>query len=504
MYTPSVNPADLPGGLANSNFGGAGGNIATEKVVTTLFDYDPFSFYQAVAQRHSSYPAFRQMLRMQNATRRVSAPTTGHYEQDWKNNLFAITPTTGVITPSGGAGNPIVLEVDANYTYDSSTTIDGDPATGTFVRVGDVIQALDGVRARVTSKDVSVSPPQVTLTPLNAADDLDASFIEGGVYAIFDNMWGEGSTIPEGVTPRVLKYTNDFQIVKEGVHSTGSSLTNKTFVQFVAGQDGSIFLAMKQDAMWRYERAMCYALLFGTTADNLTSFESEVGYDVDIKGTEGFIPFVTLNGHSDTYTVGSYGIDDFDALSVIFEQERVGARNIITYDGFSVFQETENALQSLLNANLSVELMKQLGQAGVPMDVLQPYENTDFSFYIGFRSLKKSGYTFHFRMLHEFNEYIGAGYTGYNYPSYRIAAPLGFATDNATGSNVPYVAYEFKGLNGYDRHDLVGTVGGIGVGGPDGFVPVASNTFDIARMGMLSEIAAHFACANKCVLQLPA
>lgn len=499
-YSPSF--GSLPGGLANPNVGSVGGSMATEKVVSTLYDYDPYAIYRAVADRHTAYPMFRQMLRMQNATRAVSAPTTGHYERDWRFNLV----TFASIDATTAAGEDAVYTLDASSMYDLSVNVSGSARQASAVRVGDIIESYTGARILVTAKTTSSTPHTITVKPLSASVDVDAEFSATGTYAIFGNMHAEGSTIPEGLLPRISKYTNVFQIVKEGAGTTGTELTNQTWAQIVPGKDGSIFMAIEGDTMMRYERAMCYTLLFGTTANNLTAAATtEVPFDVAIKGTEGLVPFVSVNGHTDNYTSGSYSIDDFDAMAVIFEQERIGTRQIVTYDGYTIFQETENALQTLLNANLTVELLKTLGGDGkVPSDSLQPYESNDFSFYIGFRAVRKSGYDFFFRMLHEFNDYTGAGAPNYEYPSYRIATPLGFAVERASGNEVPYVSYEYKGLNGYNRHDLVDYTAGIGVAGAPGMARVASTTYDVARMGIVSEIAGHFACPNKCILQTPA
>lgn len=499
-YTPSI--SSLPGGLANANISGIGGQMATEKIVSTLYDYDPYAIYRAVAERHASYPMFRQMLRMQKAARRVSAPTTGHYERDWRFNLITFDGFTG--TP--GAGDDLVVTLAASSMYNAGAQVDGSSAQSSAIRVGDILESDSGARAYVSAKDTTTSPHEITLKPLLAATDLDAEFASDGTYAIFGNMWAEGTGLPEGVLPRITKYTNTFQIVKEGAHSTGSELTNMTWAQIIPGQDGSIFMAIEEDTMFRYERSICYTLLFGTQSDNLTqAATSEVLHDTTIKGTEGLVPFVNSNGHTDTYTAGSYAMGDFDAMAVIFEQERIGTREIVTYDGFRVFQETENALQTMLNANLTVELLQALGKdSGVPSDTLQPFESSDFSFYVGFRAIKKSGYHFYFRLLHEFNDYTGAGAPNYDYPNYRVATPLGTTTERKSGNLVPYIGYEFKGLNGYDRHDLVDSFGGVGVGGPMAYTRMAVNQYDVLRMGILSEIAGHFSCPNRCVIQKPA
>lgn len=498
-YSPNIASADLPVGLDVSGFSSVGGQVASQKIIRSLYDYDPFAIYQAVAQRHSEMPGFRMMLRMQDAARRVSAPTTGHYEQDWKTSLVNIL---SVVTPSGGAGQTAVLELATTSMYNAGATIGGSARQASFVRVGDVLQSPGGVAARVEAKTTSTTPHRITIKPLLTADDVAGEFAANETYAIFSNMWAEGSGLPESVVPRITKYTNSFQIIKDGAAITGTELTNKTFVQWTAGQDGSIFVEMEKSAMYRYERATCYALLFGVAADNLTENSTSVGHDVSITGTQGLIPFIEGNGHVDTYTVGSYDISDFDQTATLLRQERVGTWKITTYDGYGIFQETENALQDLLNANLSVELLKDLGKGmNVSGESMQPFEDSDFSFYVGFRALKKSGFTFYFHLLHEFDEVVGAGAAGYDYPNYRIAVPLGTATDKANGSNVPFVSYEYKGLNGYDRHDLVDQYGGVGTGP---VVGRASNQYDLTQMGIVTELAGHFACPNRCVIQKPA
>lgn len=495
-YTPSG--IGLPADLNPGNFSGVGGNVGSQEVNRTIFSYDPFAIYQAVAQRHATFPSFRQMLRMTRAARGVSAPTTGHYEAPWKNNNL---PLGTIQTASSGAGTNVIFNLAAGAMFDSGVTVGGAARQASFVRVNDIIQAYDGSRAQVIAKNTTVTPHRITLRPLLAADDLAGSFAASTTYAIFDNAWGEGDGLPESVVPRLIQYTNVFQTIKEGASATGTENTNVMFAQYVPGQDGTVFLAMQGDAMYRYERSMCYALLFGTQSDNLTTTPLKLGYDVPVITTEGLIPFIEGNGNVDTYTTNAYAITDFDVMATIFDQERAGSMKIITYDGWSIFQETENALQDLLNANLSVELMKDLnGDSGIPLDSFQPYANEDFSFYIGFRALKKSGYTFFFRKLHELSEFNGAGFTGYSYPGYRMAVPLGFATNKQNGDGMPYVSYEYKkGLNGYDRHDLARTFGGVGASnGP------AVDEYDRVQMGIVSEIAGHFAVANQMIIQKPA
>jgi hypothetical protein len=191
-------------------------------------------------------------------------------------------------------------------------------------------------------------------------------------------------------------------------------------------------------------------------------------------------------------------------MGTIFEQERTGTREYICYQGYDIFQQMENAFSNTLANDTAVLLTKKLGQDyGVPSDQMQPFENSDFDYYVGFRSVKKSGNKFHFRLLHEFSEYVGAGAPGYDYPQYNVVTPMGRTADKKSGQPIKYVSYEYKGMNNYKRLDRVGLVGGIGAAGEGGIGQFPVNTEDIGRFGILSEIAGHFACPNKMIIQKP-
>jgi hypothetical protein len=505
-YTPSITSANLPGGLQPSAFSSVGGSYANETVLSSIFDYDPFSILQAVHDRHDHFPMFRQMLRMQQAERGVSAPTTGHYERDWRVNLV---PMGSIITAGSSGGDAQIMEMASGTMFDNGATVSGSATNvrASNIRIGDVIQAPSGARARVMAKNTTTNPHRITLRPLASGTVMQTAFPASTTYAIFDNMWAEGSGLPEGIVPRLIKYTNTFQIVKAGGASTGTDLTNQLFAQFQPGSDGNVYMVMKDDEMYRYERYMCYALLFGTQVTNTALIEanSDLGHDVDIKGTEGLIPFAETYGHDLTYTAGAYSLDNIDAMGTIFVQERVGTQDIICYQGYAVFQEMENAFSNQITNDQAVFLTKSLGgAAGVPSDMMQPFEDANFSYYVGFKAVRKSGFNFYFRLLHEFSEYVGAGAPGYDYPQYNIVTPLGNTTNRNNGQRTPYISYEFKDFNGYRRLDRVGAFGGVGVAGPGGIGAVPVNEKDLGRFGILSEIAGHFACANKMIVQVPA
>lgn len=105
--SPFLDPANIAGNPAG-NFSNVGGGMAAGPVVSSLYDYDPFSIMRAIFMRHGMRPTFLQSLDMMGPdfNRMVSAPTTGHYEKDWIESLVHIGAIT---TPSTGVGSTVIL-----------------------------------------------------------------------------------------------------------------------------------------------------------------------------------------------------------------------------------------------------------------------------------------------------------------------------------------------------------------------------------------------------------
>jgi len=501
----ATNPGDAtitsPAPFNAAQFGGVGGQLATEQVVSTLYDYNPFAILRNIHERHNHEAGIRLLWKAFGWSRGVNAPTTGHYEAEWKDSLVKVG---SIDTASTGAGTNVIINLDADMMYNASQTVSGSARQASYPRVGDIIYLPDGKAARVTAKTVSSSPHKLTLTPLNSAVDLDGSITAGESYFIASNAHGEGSNIPEGVLPRLLKYTNTFQIVKEACGATGSDLSNQTFVQPITGQDGSIFLRLDKDMMFRFEKRAGGALLWGQPINNVTEFNSEVGFDIDVKGTEGLIYFIETNAHEDEYTAGSYGTADLYAVTGIYDQEQAGTNTLFTHEGYGIFVETEQVFADFFSNDVSPALMKTVGmQQGIPQEDMQPFESSDFVFYSGFRGAKLGGYYIHFKKIWEFNEAVGAGAAGYNWTNTRIFMPYGSTVNRANGATVPFVGYEYKQLGNYSRETVIADFGGAGVAGINGVLDSPVNGWDLRRKSMIAEIGGHYACPNLLVMQKP-
>lgn len=501
MYSPYVNPANRPYDITPPAFGDVGGGVQNQEVLSTYDIWKPNELIE-VFERHSYAPGFRLMLRAMGFNRGTAAPTTGHYEYPWRKDLVRIN---SIITASTGPGTSVVVELTSDSMFDTGVTVGGAARKGSYPVVNDILQLPDGNKAMITAKNVTTDPHRLTLTPTKAAVDLVASVVAGEAYFISDRAMPEGSGLPSGRTPRVMKYTNEFQIVKEACAATGSEMTNETYFRPIPGREGSFYLQTQWSTMYNFEQLCDGALIFGQTIDNITQNVSELGFDVPVKGTEGLIDFGLLNGYTVGYTPGALSIGDFDAISRLFEQERLGVRQIMAWDGFDIFTEKENALQTLLNADITAQLVRGMFRfdGGTGIDELQPIGDADLAVNIGFYALKKAGYIYSWKLLHVFNEYMGAGAPGYDYTRWSIYHPLGYVMNKATGQSVPTIGYEYKQLGNYSRENVVADISGVGVAGTGTPYPIATNVNDIHKLGYLAEIAFHGTCANHLIIHQP-
>ena len=504
-YTNGISPASLPAANLGMNTGSVGGAVAHSNVVENVYSvYDPFSILRLAFERHGKRPRFRQMLDMlgPDFNRGVNAPTTGHYE---RNNWVGQMVNIGTVeTAAAGAGNAIVL----NLTSDSMTTtgveVSGSARKGSPVRVRDLILFPGNILGQVTAKTVSTDPHRITVTPLSSTVDLDDVVVASTTYAIVSNAHAPGSGLPEGLLPKTFKYTNKFQIVKEAIAISGTELTNETFVQVLPGANGSVFGVMSQDVMDRFEYATSGALLWGQENDNIVDTTTIIGYDVNVSWTEGFMQFRSGNSYEVDYDPAAFTLDEFDEISRILEQENGGTRTILSLQGNEYSYILQTALDDKFDGSLAPAMLQRslAGSRGygLSLDEWQPViEQSDFIAWLGWQGIRRSGFEFYFRMMHDFVSVDGAGAAAYEYNYDAIYLPLTSVTDRTTGRQSGSIGYEWKELPPYSRKAVFGNLDGAGVAGMGGLSGTAVSEYDWRRAFMLSELAFHGACPNKIV-----
>lgn len=499
-YTPFITPGTGQD-LGVNAFGSVGGNVMAQGVISQYQMYAPNELVQ-VFERHNYAPSFRLMLKTMGFNRGTAAPTIGHYEYPWRKNLVTVD---SIITPSAGPGTSVVIELAAGDMYNAGVNVNGVAAQASYPIKGELLLFPDGEMAQITVKDTTVTPHRLTLTPIDVAVDLVTSITAGEQYFIATNAWGEGTGLPEGRVPRVVRYSNTFQIVKGAAGSTGSELTNKMYFEPVAGQPGSFFAKVSIDTMYRFEQDSDGALLWGQQINNITEFNSELGFDVNVSGTEGLIRFATVNGNTDTYTVGNFQMADFDDFSRYYERERIGVNDLLCLQGQDMSIEVENVLIDILNGDLAAMLTKQYmygtGEFGAGFE--KAADPAAFALKFDYRAVKKSGYNYFFYNMPVFNESVGAGSAAYDYPNWQVILPIGYVKEKSSGDNRATIGYEYKKLGSYSREEVIADISGVGVAGSGTPYRIASNPNDIYKMGMLAEIAFHGTCANHVTLVRP-
>lgn len=496
-YTPFV----APGGqdLTPNSYSDVGGGKLNQQIVSQYDLYKPNEMVQ-VFERHTGYTSFRLMIRAMGFTRGTAAPTTGHYEYPWRDNLI----TVGAKAGGAVAGAALTITLDAGDMFNAGATVGGAARQASYPRPGMMLQLPDGTLAKIQSKNTAVTPHEIVIAPMDATVVLDSVVNVNDAYFAATVSHTEGSGLPEGHTPRIIEYTNTFQILKEAVYSTGSELTNEMYFDPAPDQSGSLFLKADRDAMYRFEEYYDGALIWGQQNNNpgvLFETPPELGFDVPDTGTEGMIPFALTNGFEDNYTVGSYNINELDEISRYYEGERIGVRDIMALQGIDINIEIENTIQALLNADLTAQLSKEwLGGGAYGFTGDTSYmDPSDFALKIGFRGVKKSNYNYMFYMMHPFNKNTGAGSASYNYKNWQVMFPIGYATSKDSGERRPTVGYEYKMLNGLSRENIVGSFAGAGAN----YYSPAVNGTDLMTMFYVAEVAGHFTCGNHMVIQKP-
>lgn len=505
MYTPTLTQGQ--DARPNAVQPVATGGIAAENEVYTIYDRPiPESF--DLFARHIQYGGFAMMLRSMGFTKMTSTPTMGHFEEPWLHQRLLVG---AVSTPAVGAGDDAIVELDATDMYDTGATVAAASRKASYPVVGDIVAITDTVQAQIVAKDTSVDPHLVTLRPTKAAYDL-SGIQAADEFSIIYNLWPEGSGLPAGRIPRIIKYTNTMGVVKHAFGATGFELTNSVYHEVIPGQPGSrgksIYAKIKRDDLIRYELSKSNFLLFGQDIDNISETSTALGTDVSLDGTEGFITFASTNGYQSTYAVNSYDITNFDSAAAYLLDERVAATNdVIGWLGPDLFTEIENSFTNTLSNDLMFTVDKLV-------DGYRSYANSqyhqqvtqdprDFTLSFGYTAIRKNGFIFHMKRLSEFADKRRMGANTYNYKNWALWHPVAWTTDRLSGASRSTIGYEYKGLDNYSRENIFGSLAGAGVGGDNTPFGKPVHEYDTMKYFLMTHCGFHGAVGNAIVVQKP-
>jgi hypothetical protein len=443
--------------------------------------------------RHNYTKNFYHTLRELGLGSALIGPTIAHWEEDWIINNFVVGT---IVTPSTGPGTNVTFSLDTTSMY--TNTMPGN-VTGTFsyLAENDIIQLIDGSQVQVIKGGVNmaVNPFQITVRPSLAANDIATKLVAGGRYWIPTNAYGEGTFGAKPKTPRVFRWSNNTQIVKSAFSETGTSATNKLPFVNIEGQEGSLMI-LGADATDRLQfQRVGGALFFGKQSDNLTSLSDSTGFNVPNKTTQGFDDYVSTYGNILPYSAGSFDLDDFDAITEIFNRERIGTKNIIMQVAFNLDAQINNTLKDYMDntcfeyAANSWPYKPNIGPMVEQMD-----SPKDFFLWLDFAGIRKNSYNIIKKHQFELDDVQEAGTTGYPWPNTGYAGPI-ISYKNPDGDDgwSPSIGYKYKALNGYNREMSIAWTGGA----PIKHTP--TNSLDAYQMDVLSEIAGDWGLGNQWV-----
>lgn len=412
----------------------------------------------------------------------LKGPEFAHWEKDWFKQTFVIG---SVVTPTGGAGNPIVIALKAESML--TKTISGVSVPFSFPQEQDIIE-MPGTRQKaiVTAKNTSVSPHQLTIKPMSNFD-MAAYVIADARFFISSNAWAEGTGAAKSRLSVDSRWYNYTQIFKARYSETGSSLTNELPYEPIPGKMGSYLLRGTDEAEKFLYDQISGALISGIRSAYVAQDASELDYDPMVKTTQGMIDYGVTEGTDISHVIGGIDISHFDAVGEVMRRERVNSTTINGWMGYGYRSEIENTLVDYFLRDLSTYANK------FKPEVMNGTDPKDFFAWLGFSGLHKNGYDFIFNTLDELDDPQGMGVDAYNYSHLGMWMPAATLKNKGEKRDIPSIGFRYKALDGYSRKYELWTTGGAG--------PIRkTSAVDIMNSDFRADIGGEFALGSQWVI----
>jgi hypothetical protein len=445
----------------------------------------------------------------------------GHFEKD--RTVQALVVSEDGYAGAGGDGAAITFQLDPSTVYTGSNGI-----KSSYARTKDIlhfqINHTTFVNAWVTG--ISQAPMgtlEITCVPNDASVDLIS--LLGGVgqgagntIAVISNANAEGSKQRRGINSRWATYKNQLQIIKDDDSKTGSSYVRAYQIQeFPFEFDGQKMVSYEvlgaEEAERRLKLSRDGAIAFGTLNDNYFENDASV-VEPDLEGiavrtTQGLYPFVAQNGNTNPYTVGAFGMSDFDQTNDLLDAEAAPYNYAWTY-GAPFGQELREVLKDYVGTDSENKYV-----SGELYGNLTPDESNALAVAVGFQSvsLMPSPRKYHFKYVTSFDDPEMLGGASYTYRNMYLLMPIGTFKNQATtasmneqfgaeynGAEMPYWGYVYAKKGSYTREVEIFSTGSAG----EQLVKKPTDDFDVSRIHFRGEFGGWGASANLFVLGHPA
>ena len=319
----------------------------------------------------------------------------GHFEQDYRDEIIRVTSSYS----SGGTTATFTVNSSYNFSYPPSGQTIYTSSTTAYAatpRVGDVLElGSSGVQVRVTAVTEG-STSTFAVETRQSGDTIPAGLASEEIFTV-GREEAEGGSTPENRETRDIKYENKLQIISEGYKATGTAMMNQAYVNSTDGKP-YYYVQGILDTRFRFEDT-CDSVLF--TGKKITSTSSTYS---NINSTEGLIPFIRNYGNEETYTVGSWSLQDLENMSLSIGTNLGSEENMLI---------TSQSLQIEIDDILRTS--EGLKAGGVSYDKM-----ADF----GFKAVTYGGVTYYFKTLRAFSNVKNFGSANSLYKSMGLVIPM--------------------------------------------------------------------------------
>jgi hypothetical protein len=429
-----------------------------------------------------------------------SKPTQARYIEHWEEPQVKETFKIGaVITPAVGAGDEIILSIHADDMYSWADDM-GGTQYGSRPRATETFIMPDRNEYRIITKNETVQPHRITVVPTDDAVNANTALTAGATAYIIGPIKAEATGQVKGLTPRVYKYTNTFAIVDDTDLTSGTMMTIKSPFKAVPNKPAYFYLRGFADAEVRHERSKGLRAVHGRTMDNASDYSEKFGKTFSIKGTEGFLQFVTSYGLDDTFAnIGAYTLDDITGITSYYSDLQLPYGDIFIMQGSDMAAKTDNLLKDFVSdSTVSYVGDTYMSKALTAARMEQPeYDAKKLFVNFGFKGMHYAGYNLLFTGLNELNNPA----EGFNFKQWQIAGPMGLFQNKKDDAMTPIMGYEYRANPeiGYSRENEIWRRGGAG---PGSMVNKCSE-FDVMEAFLRSEFGMHFSHGQWYVVQRP-
>lgn len=364
----------------------------------------------------------------------------------------------GNVSAAGGAGQTASFSLASTDLTNSY----GQTNYAYFPRVDQVcyIGSKGAIKqCHIRSISQVTSTVTITIQPSDTNYQITAADIAVGVVIPLGNVVKSIESGPTTGT-KVGYDTLTFyaQVVKEATGFGGMELARKKWYNI----DGKYYYdrdIMKKE--WMFKAGMNMSLILGEQVTNtaITNVSAADSSNVQINSNIGLWTWGDLKGFDVTYN-GTTGFTptDLDSVGEYYRSVGVTANQILQVCGNGFYTSVENGCKDFIT-----------GASGALNHLFTPDAGSgDKDLTIGFKSIKKNGFTYVLQEDHTFNNPYLMKSLMYNNC---ISIPMSTVKDAKSGQWFPNMSIRYVGNQTYNRKMIVGYFGGM-----DGFMAQNLNT----------------------------